>query len=173
MRKNAYNFSKTICFILIAAVYIFLGEICCAAQSILSTELIDNAKKYDGQVVDFEGEVIGDVMSRGGHVWLNLNDGRNVVSVWAEGETARDIQFAGSYKRRGDWLLVRGIFHRACEEHGGDLDIHAQTVSVHEHGKSIPEIPDPVKQRTGIMSALILFVVWGLSRLVDKKRKHR
>ncbi|MDD5669486.1 MAG: DNA-binding protein [Candidatus Omnitrophica bacterium] len=138
----------------------------------MSSELIDNAKKYDGQVVDFEGEVIGDVMHRGRHVWLNLNDGRNAVSVWAEGEDARDIQFSGSYKGRGDWLVIKGIFHRACAEHGGDLDIHAQSVSVHKRGKPIPEILDPVKQRTGIMSVMILVAVWVLSRFVDKKRKQ-
>ncbi|MGD9014947.1 MAG: DNA-binding protein, partial [Candidatus Omnitrophota bacterium] len=49
----------------------------CYAEPVSSTELIENAKSYDGQQVVYEGEVIGEVMHRRDGVWVNINDGDN------------------------------------------------------------------------------------------------
>lgn len=97
----------------------------CYAPPLSSTELINNAKEYDGKSVVYTGEVIGDVMVRGDFVWVNLNDGENAIGIWLDKETAKEIQFTGSYRAKGDRLEVTGVFHRACIQHGGDLDIHA------------------------------------------------
>jgi len=56
------------------------------------------------------------------------------------------IERFGSYVATGDRLRVVGTFHRACVEHGGDLDIHADSVEVlqggaaQEHPASAAEI---------------------------------
>ena len=54
----------------------------CCAQSLSSQELINHAKQYDGQMVVYSGEAVGDLMRRGEFCWLNLNDGQNAVGVW-------------------------------------------------------------------------------------------
>jgi hypothetical protein len=97
----------------------------CFAQGVPSSELIEQAKDYDAKEVVFQGEAIGDVMSRGEYVWINVHDGENAIGIWAPKALAAEITATGGYKTTGDWLEVTGTFNRACPEHGGDLDIHA------------------------------------------------
>ena len=100
----------------------------CFAQPISSAELINNAKHYDGQTVVYEGEVIGDVMGRGAYAWINVRDEGGAIGIWLRQDLTKDILHAGSYKSQGDWIEITGVFHRACAQHGGDLDIHAQGI---------------------------------------------
>lgn len=111
----------------------------CFAQSISSSELIKNARTYDGKAVVFQGEVIGEVMQRGSYAWVNVYDGENALGVWMPEGMSRDIQYAGGYKRKGDTIEVTGVFRRACLEHGGDLDIHAQAIRKISPGREIKE----------------------------------
>ncbi|MHB8896748.1 MAG: hypothetical protein ACYC99_16460 [Candidatus Geothermincolia bacterium] len=39
------------------------------------------------------------------------------------------------YKYKGSTVRVVGVFHRACEQHGGDTDIHADAVEVLRKGR--------------------------------------
>jgi len=100
----------------------------CMAQPVSSTELINNAKHYDGSAVSYSGEVIGDIMARKEYAWINVNDGKNAIGIWIKKELIRDILYTGSYKAKGDLVEITGKFNRACIEHGGDLDIHAQSI---------------------------------------------
>jgi len=97
----------------------------CYAESISSIELIQNAQDYDGEEVVYEGEAVGEVMRRSNGVWVNINDGENSIGVWMSPELAAEITYSGNYKTKGDILQIKGIFNRACLQHGGDLDIHA------------------------------------------------
>jgi hypothetical protein len=100
----------------------------CYAQPILSSELINNAKQYDKSVIQYQGEVIGEKMVRGNYSWLNVNDGYMAIGIWTKNDLTQTLQYYGNYTTKGDTIIVTGIFHRACPEHGGDLDIHAQTI---------------------------------------------
>ena len=110
------------------------------ANPVSSTELIENAKKYDGQAVSFQGEVVGEIMSRGDFAWINIHDGQNALGIWAKSPLVTPITFTGSYKSTGDIIEAQGIFHRACLEHGGDLDIHADTLMVVKSGQKRVEV---------------------------------
>ena len=98
------------------------------AEPISSAELIQNPQWYDKKEVVYEGEVIGEVMRRKDGAWVNINDGENSVGVWMPLELAKEIEYKGSYKAKGDILQVNGTFNRACLQHGGDLDIHATSL---------------------------------------------
>ena len=100
-----------------------------------SAELIERARELDGREVEFAGEAIGDSMRRGDHVWLNLLDAGGAIGVWVERADLPALACFGSAEARGDTLRVRGIFHRSCPEHGGDLDIHAAAVEVVARGE--------------------------------------
>ena len=126
------------------------------AQPVSSTELINNAKLYDGTTVAYEGEVIGDIMARGRYAWVNLNDGQNAIGIWMPEALTRDIRVTGSYKSQGDWIEVTGIFHRACLEHGGDLDIHAQEMHLIQGGQVIAERANRAKRKLFFSLAGIL-----------------
>ncbi|MFA5090272.1 MAG: DNA-binding protein [Candidatus Omnitrophota bacterium] len=135
------------------------------AQAIPSSELINNAKQYDGKAVVYEGEVIGVIMERGGHVWLNVNDGKNSIGIWAQRNLVSALHHAGSYKAKGDWLAISGIFHRACLEHGGDLDIHALRIDNIKPGKAIPQRLNTGKMHFVLLLTGVLCLVLILRQL--------
>jgi hypothetical protein len=138
------------------------------AQPISSTELINNAKQYDGKVVVYAGEVIGDVMARQDHAWINVHDGNNAIGIWLSKDLTRDIRYTGSYKAKGDWVEVTGVFQRACLEHGGDLDIHAQKIRTIKSGSVVPEELDFNKGYIVVVLSACLLLIWILTLLKHK-----
>jgi hypothetical protein len=146
-----------ICFIAFAVVRISF------AQALSSNELIKNAKQYDGKIIVYCGEVIGDVMLRGNFAWVNINDGDNALGVWMSAPLASQVKFTGSYKSRGDNLEVVGIFNKACPEHGGDLDIHAQAIRKIAHGRIVSEGVNLDKRNLALILFGILLLIWILT----------
>ncbi len=45
-----------------------------------SNELLAAPEKYDGKEIAYRGEVVGDIMWRGDHAWVAVNDGMNAIS---------------------------------------------------------------------------------------------
>lgn len=134
-----------------------------------SKELIQNAGQHDGREVVFEGELVGEAMRRDAFCWLNVHDGDNAIGVWASGAVLENIRHAGNYRARGDRLAATGVFHRACPEHGGGLDIHASKIVVLESGGPLAERLQP---RKIFVLALLLGVLACLLTLhVLRKRR--
>ena len=133
------------------------------SQGINSSELIKNAKQYDGKLVKYSGEVIGDVMARGEFAWVNINDGENALGVWMSTALAGEIGLSGGYKSRGDNIEVVGIFHRACLQHGGDLDIHAQTLRKLGIGRIVTQRLNIDKINLSLILLGALFLIWILT----------
>ena len=123
--------------ILLFSIFCSLSSAPAIAQALSSSELISNAKQYDGKIVVYEGEIIGDIMQRGNFSWLNISDGSNTIGVWAESSIIPDIEYTGSYNTKGGRVEVVGVFHRACPQHGGDLDIHAQAIKRIASGRKV------------------------------------
>ncbi len=134
----------------------------CYAQPVSSTELINNAKQYDGKVVVYEGEVIGELMRRGEYVWINVNDGSNAIGIWLHRDLTKDILYTGSYKSKGDWVAITGVFHENCLEHGGDLDIHAQAIHTVSSGKVTSEKLNFAKSNQVIILGVLCLLIWIL-----------
>ena len=107
----------------------------------------------------YEGEVIGDIMARGEYAWVNVNDDVNAIGVWAPKSMLKDIIHKGTYKEKGDWIEIKGVFHRSCAEHGGDLDIHAETLIKLKDGYIIAEPLDSAKKRYAVIFGIILVIV--------------
>jgi len=135
----------------------------CYAQTLSSAELINNAKDYDGKTIVYSGEAIGDVMLRGEFAWVNINDGENALGVWMSAALAKEIKFAGNYKSHGDRLEITGVFHRACLEHSGDLDIHAQGLRKIGDGRIAKENLNFDKASLSLILLGVLFLIWILT----------
>jgi hypothetical protein len=148
-----------------AASLILLCSTVCFARPVSSTELINNAKQYDSQTVVYVGEIIGDIMVRGNYAWINVNDGKNAIGIWLDKGLLQDIIYTGSYKFQGDIIKVGGIFHRACIQHGGDLDIHAQSLTKIIPGRPTQEMPHFRKKNIVILLLGALVVIWILTLL--------
>jgi len=146
----------------------FIPAFNCYAQPIPSAELINNGKLYDGKVVSYEGEVIGDIMVRGDYAWINLNDGRNAIGVWIKSALTKDIGFTGSYKSVGDGVEITGVFGRACPEHGGDLDIHAEVIRKTGAGRHLQERLNVDKRNQVFIFLGIIGLIWILKLLRPK-----
>jgi hypothetical protein len=158
MQKKALLFIIAIFLLLLPAAA--LAE----SQSVGSNDLIDHAKDYDTKTVVYEGEVLGDILYRGNYAWIAVFDGNNTIGCYVSKEQAEQIGFVGGYGKRGDTVRVEGVFHRACAEHGGDLDIHADTVKTLTSG-SVLQMPLSRLVTTlaivlPLPAALLLFLVW-------------
>jgi hypothetical protein len=139
MRKTAYSLWFMVYGIfLLFAIRQPRAAVCYAQTAVSSTELIEQARDFDGKEVIYQGEAIGEAMARGDHFWVNLNDADNAVGIWVPDSFLSLVLYTGSYKSRGDWLGVRGVFNRACKLHGGDLDIHALQVVKLRNGRLVP-----------------------------------
>ena len=122
--------------ILLLALMLGLPACALAADAaVSSTDLIEDAKALDGQAVVYGGEVIGDVLPRGDHTWLNISDGVNAIGIWLETQAVDPSTTPGRYGQQGDTVRVTGVFHRACREHGGDMDIHALRIDTLAKGQ--------------------------------------
>lgn len=115
-------------------------------------DLIENAKELDGQEVTVQGEAIGEGMDRGNYSWININDGTNAIGIWLDKSEADKVSNYGNYKYIGDTVKIRGIFHRACKEHGGEADLHSNLLEIVKDGYKVKEQITSVK----IISAVIL-----------------
>jgi len=134
-----------------------------APAQVSSGELIEHAAQHSGQPVEYVGEVIGEPMIRGDHLWLNVSDGQNALGVWVAVRDLPPIRGYGSYEAHGDVVQVRGTFQRACPEHGGDLDIHAASIVVVQPGTTTTH---ETKDSSLVLAGLLLltsvgsFVLW-------------
>jgi hypothetical protein len=122
-------------------------------NDVSSIDLVESMKEFDGEDVTFRGEAIGEAMVRGDMAWIHINDDayyvKNVeegadlggyntgMAVWVPAGLTEGIEYFGDYKHEGDIVEVEGIFNAACAEHGGDTDIHAQSLEVVEAGHSV------------------------------------
>ena len=130
-------------------------------------ELVESAKLYDGKIIEFQGEVIGDIMKRGNHAWLNVNDGSRAIGIWATKEQAKNIIYPGDYNHIGDTIKIVGTFNRACSQHGGDLDIHAKEITLLKEGHKVEHPVDPWKITFSIIlliATVAIYLVFEIKR---------
>jgi hypothetical protein len=142
----------------------------CYAQDPTSLDLINNAKQYDNKPVTYKGEAIGDIMTRGDHAWVHVNDGIIAIGIWAPKAMIEDIRFVGDYHQKGDVVEVVGTFHRACPEHGGDLDIHASEIKKLTSGSTVIQSVSRKKIRIGAYSLMLVTLIIALKKFFQKTK---
>ncbi|WML37899.1 hypothetical protein [Clostridium sp. OS1-26] len=107
---------------------------CNADNYVKINDLIEKSKEFNGKVVTIKAESIGEPLIRGNFSWINVNDGTNAIGIYMKNEDVQKIYKYGNYKEKGDIIEVTGIYKRNCEQHGGDVDIHADSVKILERG---------------------------------------
>ncbi len=159
-------------FVLIVVMTCFAGP----AWAVGSKQLAKDAEKYDGKVVTFTGEVIGDTMERKDGVWLNINDdpysrqGRvrqlagfnHGQGVLVPKKLVGEIT-TGRYGFRGDIVRVHGVFHANSPKQGGDMMINATSIRIIKSGFALPQ---PISARKislvffWLLAAGVVLVLW-------------
>ncbi len=154
--------------ILIFLCFLFLSSSNCLAQDVVSANnLIGSGKVYDGKRIIYQGEAIGDIMTRGNFFWINVLDhtSATAIGIWAPVKFKPLIRFVGTYGVRGDYLEIEGTFNLRCKAHGGELDIHAHDLRTLEQGQFIPQKINPERKKValylsaGVLCLLILAVL--------------
>jgi hypothetical protein len=123
--------------VLLNLILLYTSVIRVSAESISINDLIESAALYDNQTITIEAEVIGEALNRGEYTWLNVNDGSNAMGVWIPSTQAEKLSKFGNYDTNGDTILIIGVFHRSCAEHGGDVDIHSDIITVTQYGSTV------------------------------------
>ena len=159
---------KALLLILILLLLLVPAAALAEGESVNSNDLIDHAKDYDNKTIVYEGEVLGDILYRGDYAWLAVSDRNNTIGVYVSKAQADSISLVGGYGKRGDTIRISGVFHRACAEHGGDLDIHADSVTILEKGAPVAM---PVSRVVAVLAALLPLPAAALLLLVWQRRK--
>jgi len=133
--------------------------------------LIEHSLTRDQQTVVIEAEVIGEVLERGDYAWINVNDGTNAIGVYTDIDLTKQLTVFGDYFHTGDKLRIVARFERSCVEHGGEMDLHATSITVIEKGKAIDHEVSALKF---VMSLILLSMALGglyLKRTFFRKQK--
>ncbi len=134
-------------------------------------EVIAIDRDRDGSVITVEGEAVGEhLRAAGGGRWVNILGDEVGLGIWVTEEMAESIEYFGDYRYDGDIVRVTGVVNVACEQHGGEFDVHAQKLEIISRGGPRPVEVRPVK---GIVGAVGLVLAFGLWRLYIHRRERR
>jgi hypothetical protein len=137
-----------------------------ASEPITPAQAVATAIEDDGSEVVVEGEAIGEALrAPGGMRWVNVLGDGTALGVVMTAEDAAAIPAFGAYRQRGAALRIEGRLNSACDEHGGDLDLHAERVTVLDDGAEIPHRIHPAKLLLAGASLLATMLLIALYRL--------
>lgn len=144
-----------------------------ASSSYSINDLIENAISLDNEKVTITAEAIGEKMERSEGTWVNVNDGTNSIGVWMDKLTADKILYFGDYSHKGDTLRITGTYRRACLEHGGEPDIHADRLEIVESGAVIGHKASPAKALWALILSIVAapFAIYFI-RQSSLRKKH-
>jgi hypothetical protein len=126
------------------------------------SELVENGKALDGTEVSMTVEMIGDAMNRGDHAWVNGLDSTGAMGLWIPSDLASKIKMLGNGNNKGDTFSIRGVFHRACQEHGGDMDIHVNGMEMVAPGYPMDHVISQTKIKYALFLTFVVLIVGGV-----------
>ena len=158
-----------IIFFLMCSLLIPFSPFTTCDERLFINHLIEDMDIFDRSEIEISGEVVGDIMKRGKGIWVNVDDGSECISVWTPETLLPRIDFVGNYGSKGDTLLIKGVFNRACPLHGGDTDIHALEINRIQIGHAIAH---PISQKK-IEWTLVLIVLTIVTAGAYYWKNHR
>lgn len=119
--------ASVVCFLLLGT-----GPAGAAEPPVLSpAEAVALGGQSDGARITVRGEALGEVLrDGGGGSWLNVLGDGTAIGLWGERELFDVVDEFGDYHQRGQVVQATGIYNAACNQHGGDRDVHVTSVRV-------------------------------------------
>jgi len=133
-------------------------------------DLISQSHAYDNKTVTIQAEVILEVLERDEFAWINVNDGTNAIGIYLPIEMVKDLDVFGDYNHKGDIVLVEGLFTRNCDDHGGEIDIHATKLTIVEEGYKVTHEVSSLKFIVAIMGITLSTIALFMLRKIRKTR---
>jgi hypothetical protein len=140
------------------------------ATAVPISELVSMQSGLDGERVRFSGEVVSEQLRGGdGHVWLNVLSDGIAVGVWLPKAEADKVTAFGDWEQDGDVVEITGVLYEACDQHGGDLDIHGESLTVVSAGALREHPVGWWKIVPGLVGLVIAYIViWRMRRREER-----
>ncbi len=159
----------------------------CAAAALLATiapapaappagvltpaQVVEIDRALDGSVIELQGEAIGESLrAHGGGRWINLLGDGTAIGVWMTEEQAATVRLFGDHRTDGDIVRVTGVVNVSCDQHGGEFDVHAESVFVIEPGGPRDNPVQPWKGAVGLGGLFLAFGLWRAHRARRDRR---
>lgn len=131
-----------------------------APLDIDTTQLSVGDPQLDGKSVRFSGEAIGEALKAGGdYRWVNVLQEGVAIGVFTSAESIEGIDGYGGWAQNGTTIEVTGVHHVACEQHGGDLDVHATSVEILSPASARQHTVHPIQAVLALLGALLAAVL--------------
>lgn len=141
-----------------------------AAVPVDGPVLASGTSGLDGERVVLEGECVSEALYGGrDHVWVNVLSNGTAIGVWMPQELAAELGVVGTWKNTGDVVRVVGVFNEACDQHGGDLDVHAETLALLRPGERRDRPVSWWKLAVGLAGGVAAYVGWRRMRRVEEE----
>lgn len=155
--------------------------------TVSSNDLLSCPRAYDGKLVRYTGEPVGEVLERGDHAWVQLNDGAYSqtaplplrpdfagsnagIGARLPEDGVEEITHVGGPRRRGDIVAVEGRFHRALPDTADTMAIDADRVQRLRSGERIEHRVLPDRRLAGITLGGLAAAMVLAERLVARRR---
>lgn len=153
-----------------------------AAQEVSSNELYDCPEAWDGRAVRYVGEVVGAVLDRGDHAWVQLNDdvyadavgplpthrdfrgGNAGVGARLLPADAAEITTVGGPGTRGDLVSVEATFRRVDPVSDEVAILEVTSLEVLRIGTAFDEPQAPARPIVAGVAAIAALAVVIVSR---------
>jgi len=134
-------------------------------------QLLEKQTELDGEKITYQGEVIGQAIFEKKGVFVNVMDREfNALGIYLDKPDLSKITNFGRYGRKGDYIVVSGTFHKVCAQHGGDTDLHGDTITVIKKGYKLQEERLPISK---IIICMLLIISTLLVYFFPPKTKKR
>jgi hypothetical protein len=100
---------------------------------------------------------------------VNVLSNGTAIGVWMPRELAADLGVVGSWKSTGDTVRVVGVFHEACDAHGGDLDVHAESLTLLRAGERREHPVSWWKLGVGLSAGAGAYIGWRRMRRIEEE----
>ncbi|MCF7878616.1 MAG: hypothetical protein K9L95_04005, partial [Candidatus Omnitrophica bacterium] len=152
-------------FFILTLSFLFSLTVYAEAQTITLKSLINNPGKYDGKMVSFEAEAIGDPLGGRKGIWFNVQSGKYNMGIFVKNkDLINQISHWGSYKERGDLIKSEGIFYKNCSVHGG-RDLHLVSLEIVEKG-GIRDLKAAEGKKRFALFSFVIFLTLGCIYLI-------
>lgn len=155
---------------------------------VTSYQLFNCPRAFDRLTVSFTGEVIGDLITRRGGVWVQVNDDpyaltygpivghsahvgfNSGIAVWLPDGTHELIEMLGRPATRGDVIRIVGTFYRADPNDGGGLTIRAESTELVAPGFVVDE---PLHTLQLVVAGVLTVLSVAALTFAHRARRHR
>ncbi len=126
-----------------------------SVQASVLDAALTSPQEFSGQSITIEGEVVGEPLKDPQGVWVNIVSGSKQIGVFSSDKNMVDlITHWGSYRYRGDYLQVKGVFYKDCPVHQIS-DLHLEALRVIDQGQRREFVISAQKKRLAMMLSII------------------